>query len=730
MNRNNHARNQRPQTGKGPRSQHHSNSFADDLKEIKAPYNFVPLSAWVHTPPWARQVSHDVPFRDGISGTIEYTLTAHTPLLVGNEQERESGQVGHVRPFRTPEGYAIPGTSLKGMIRSVMEIATFARMNQVDDKALSFRDLQHGAYTKCMNQPKGAGWLRSTENGWQITPCNYAFITHEQLAELSGNDWWKAAKRCEPSRKYELWKGDLDIRFTPKRAAGGQQRWEAADVGHGDTRGCLVFTGQPQDRNAGQKNKKRREFVFWERAGATPISVPDEVMRKFIAIQEKPRPGAKDIPPWEWWKRQTNDNKGNNARAYGNGIPVFYMESNGQIKSLGLAFMYRLPYEKTIGDAIPQEHRKTVGPGGNELADFTTTLFGCASPEDGQSLKGRVSFSLATTPYKGAPNPEPVVLSSPRPSYYPNYIQQTPANDDPGRLKAPAYNILMNSTAKIRGWKRYPARRKLTQSTEGTDNMTSTLHLLPQGTCFHGRIRIHNLKPEELGALVWVLSWGGKSDLRHSLGMGKSLGYGQVSITIDSAHLTANNNTEVDLNEARERFVAYMDAAYREAFGNGSWKESPQIHALCEMANPDNTLPLGNMILNNKKGINQFLMAKKNCYVLRPATPHSEGELVNAPSTGTAEPKGGPTRASMTTSSTTEDWPVLPVRYEPGSRRFTITHDKAQAFVDGTDAERILQGLTEPQRNRLTKGKLKAAAKVEKLGNQLRILELIPQDPQ
>jgi len=54
------------------------------MATIKAPFNFVPLSDKVFFPDWADKISHDIPFEDGVSGTIELTLTAKTPIFVRN----------------------------------------------------------------------------------------------------------------------------------------------------------------------------------------------------------------------------------------------------------------------------------------------------------------------------------------------------------------------------------------------------------------------------------------------------------------------------------------------------------------------------------------------------------------------------------------------------------------------------------------------------------------------
>lgn len=102
---------------------------------VRAPYAFVPLSDKVFFPDWADLVSHDVPFKDGWCGEVEIEINTVTPLVVGAERNRLSNGGGDVRPFCLPGGpYAIPGSSLQGMIRNVLEIATFGRIGPFMDK--------------------------------------------------------------------------------------------------------------------------------------------------------------------------------------------------------------------------------------------------------------------------------------------------------------------------------------------------------------------------------------------------------------------------------------------------------------------------------------------------------------------------------------------------------------------------------------------------------------------
>ena len=110
---------------------------------VSAPYRFVPLSSLIVFPHWADQVSHDRPFSDGISGELNIQIHNTSALCVGGKQERSSEhQAGKVHFYRTPDNtLAIPGTSLKGMLRNVVEIASFSRFKQVEDQKLGVRDI-------------------------------------------------------------------------------------------------------------------------------------------------------------------------------------------------------------------------------------------------------------------------------------------------------------------------------------------------------------------------------------------------------------------------------------------------------------------------------------------------------------------------------------------------------------------------------------------------------------
>lgn len=143
---------------------------------IKAPYNFVPLEKTAFYPEWANHISQDIPFEDGVSGSIDYTIKAETPIFVRN------GYTDRDHPdeifSQTQNGkYFIPGTSIKGEIRNVLEILSFGKMTQVQDARFGIRDLSNtgnGPFYRSHIQNVQCGWLYKevTEEGKEVFYIN------------------------------------------------------------------------------------------------------------------------------------------------------------------------------------------------------------------------------------------------------------------------------------------------------------------------------------------------------------------------------------------------------------------------------------------------------------------------------------------------------------------------------------------------------------------------------
>lgn len=600
---------------------------------IDAPYNFVPLADWVHLPDWAARVSHDLPFRDGLCGHLDLSLTAQTPILVGREPTAATAQdPGKVQPYRLPDGrYALPGTALKGMLRNVIEIASFSRMNAVDDIRYGLRDIsgEHvsAAYTQRVRDHIETGFMQLGPDGRaMVTPCAMVRLSHRTLEE-----WLEQRPPIfRPERsvqaKYARWQEVCHRRrVDPQRIRFSVEDGQAVQLGSGRLEGVPVFTGQVSDST--RKNGKKRDFVFYDADPASAFVLNANDWGDFLFIHGDQETRDAEQMSWPgYWKQRFWD---------GEPVPVFYLRKDAKTR-VGLAFMPRLAGDFSTHEMIAHTSARHLDGQGKGPRDLAELLFGTVGDQPDACLKGRVAVGHALARAQSQPSAtEPTILNGPKASYFPNYLVQD-ADERTWTLRRGGYATYLSTSdhpePEVRGWKRYPARARsevqpLTGEQQNNKRVQVVLHPLPAGTAFGCRVDFHNLLPVELGALCWALTWGGDPRLRHSLGMGKPFGLGQLTIAIDHVAVRPNaaDATTLGWPQYRDAFIAHMESAARAL--NKTWRDSPQVTTLLGTADPENATrfkgALKHMMLETK-GSNEFVDAKKAGLVLAryPTTKH------------------------------------------------------------------------------------------------------------
>lgn len=599
---------------------------------ITAPYNFVPLSKFVYFPDWADQVSHDIPFEDGISGEIVCELTTQTPVYVRNGGNWERNDIvtnPQAQSFFNVNGqYMIPGTSLKGMLRSVIEIATFGKMCRVDDHRYSVRDLNNkelyqkrfvSAADRVWTPRSQAAWLERDPGGdnWRLVPCSFARVEQHTLRAYHPGPVRPDLRECSSAvDKYRAW-GDCPrtVDFTSTglmnqigRHPGKPLNYDLVTALMPGCRGTIVFTGQPAPN-------KHMEFIFFGNSGT--IAVDDKIRENFKFVHSLN--GDTDNPNTEWayWKERL---------LKGDRVPVFYLlDKNGNLESFGLAQMYKLPYTYGIHKTIENRGVEHL----SESPDFAEVLFGSVADKGrGKSFKGRVSVSHALwVAGEGACGVKETVLGAPKPTYYPNYLEQPLVKNAQQPANQRTYKTYMDADAEARGWKRYPARLPGAVvdplPAPLSTNVATRFNPLRPGASFSFSVKFHNLRPAEIGALLWALEWGGDNRLCHSLGMGKPFGYGLVKIAVDAARSNLRPVMTGDMASSLKAFQDSMQAFCREKGICTEWAKSEQLFHLTSMANPQRNgeteqsqrQRLRNMLIDNptiseKKKRNEFQVAK------------------------------------------------------------------------------------------------------------------------
>lgn len=596
-------------------------------------YNFVPLAQKVFFPNWSDKVSMDIPFEDGLSGYLELELENQTDIFTRNSDIENDPSFFKL----TPEGnYAISGTSIKGVIRNVLEIATFSKIKAVD-KRFGVRDLNNNTlYSSKMTKSLGyktyeprvkAGWLeRNEKEELNIIPCDYARIEqfcikeylkkkiedNNQLNEeekanklnFVDNLFLDGKKGFEKTKEYIEIEKKLTHKFNIEEVKehphsnGNKLIYKKAYLSNNnqDIDGTLVFSGQC--------GRKHMEFVFFNSELNNKILINESLYKDFCFIHSDPQDPSQPNKEWDYWKEKMHN---------GERVPVFYLldEKNQKIiKSFGLAMMFRLAYKYSIHDAIKHTSQDHF----DKKKDFAETLFGYVEENSKDALKGRVCFEpMVCTNNNIQPlGLEITILNSPKPSFYPYYIKQK-SNNNETLNEIGSYSTFMDDDCKISGWKRYPIKRNLNIQLQNENNdLTTSFQPLPAHSVFRGKVHFHNIKKCELGALYWALTFGNRNDCFHSIGMAKPYGYGASSIRIVNSNILENinlnettNNNQL-LNDCLKSFIELMTNFDKD------WEYTSQIQNLLELSrfrNNEQNLKYLKFDENNRDN-NEFITIK------------------------------------------------------------------------------------------------------------------------
>lgn len=564
-----------------------------DNRRSSAPYNFVPLPEKVVAAVTDPQElpSHDTygdpKYRH--TGYFDVTLTTKSPLFVrgmltraefdldeqGKDRNGQSVRNGVTRIedrlknkadfFHTGDATMpiIPGSSLRGMLRSLVEIVSYGKVSRVSDKKLFFRTMDDSAvgdhYRGRMSDRVETGFLFRKGRQYSIRKCSMARVFRDDintdLYETVGSD------------KIPCWKSNLNnqVQYRPVWVLLNESGDRVREIRTGEVEGWI----EGRQVITGNIPKKKKEFVLLlPPADAEEVVVPETIIQRFhdddqlTAWQEKAFPANKPRSDY----RERDGWVGKNPDEYGE--PIFFLRENDQLTFIGRARMFRLPYVQRPLDLVRVSLRdvKTV--------DFADAMFGYVEKKRSDAEQGdkanayasRVQVTDATTAdidvfLPGSPFTSEI-LATPKPTAFQHYLVQT--SDLKRRLNH--YDSLPDNTA-IRGSKLYWKRGERTLSDlrakpnspnvdgNGKVTATSTQHTLIKpvrsGVTFTFRVYFENLSNEEMGALCWAVHPLGSEQKGycHQLGMGKPLGMGAVEL-----------DATLHLNKRKDRYEALFDS--------------------------------------------------------------------------------------------------------------------------------------------------------------------------
>jgi CRISPR-associated protein (TIGR03986 family) len=545
-----------------------------ERRSAKAPYNFVRLPEMV---PWMPQDLPDMDHydEDRYTGYLSCTLTTASPLYVRCGVTPEAAQAGSEAKDRPDFFYTdpntlepvIPGSSLRGMLRNLIEIVSYSKVQPVGDDSLvyravadrsslggQYRDLMtHKTPSRAIAPNMQAGYMVQQGGEWYIVPAKK--IYGEPFARIEINDipsalnqWantknaWEIYTDIDRPDEHPHNKGNIKL-YYPKVKRG--QASATHQPGFFD--GVLV--------KSGWINRKHMEFVFGLPTKGPLIPVSERLLKTYreqMTEEQKKIVGSEGV---------LQDFQ-----------PVFYLMDGTKLVFFGHAMMFRLPYAHTPQDCVPEELRDP------EQTDLAEALFGYVdekAKERDIARAGRVAVTDATL----LDEPDdvwlteegliPQILGTPKPTTFQHYLVQKSHQ----KRQLRHYSSPTPDETVIRGHKLYWHKGDVErvfiedESFRGQsqlpqdDTQHTVIKPVRSGVRFQFKIHFENASAEELGALLWLLDVAADEDYRLKLGMAKPLGLGAVKVE-STLHLT----------EREERYTHLFDG---DAWATGE-DEDPQ----------------------------------------------------------------------------------------------------------------------------------------------------------
>lgn len=460
-------------------------------RDAKAPYNFIPLNSTVINWKMPPNIEADCDkYHDNChTGVIEIDIETKTPLYIrGPLKQKDLDnciESNEISAFFDPAGILrIPGSSLRGMIRTLVEIVSFSKFGYFDDTGLYYRGLADKS---------------NLRNEYQQTMSSYDAKKKVAQYKISAGILSK-----------EGFKYFINPAGTPNQIA----RKKAQSI--------IASLGKKYEPFEWYRNNNEFIVVSGEMEGKEKdwlINLPSNNVNRF-EIPEK------DVRQYNNDKNRSTDAPNLLKKASSGESPCFYVKwrdsQNNERVAFGHTGMFRLAYKKTIGEHIPIETIMDK----NSSIDMAEAIFG-----NEKTFAGRVFFEDALLCESqgevcmGVSSPK--ILSSPKPTTFQHYLEQ----DENADTKH--YNTY-NSNGTIRGNKLYwhqsgnNWQEKDKNKIQKHKSQYTEINPVKLGTRFKGRIRFENLRTEELGALLFAIDL--PVGCCHKIGMGKPLGLGSIHI--------------------------------------------------------------------------------------------------------------------------------------------------------------------------------------------------------
>ncbi|MEO1286655.1 MAG: TIGR03986 family CRISPR-associated RAMP protein [Chloroflexota bacterium] len=573
----------------------------------RAPYNFVPLETsdannnsrnHVCQPMVAYESGNDLPshavYNNNLkSGYFTVRVNTVTPLYIRgmltrqqveeNNKRRQAKQTENLHStseFFSHDGKTplIPGSSLKGMLRSLVEVITFGKMHFVSDSPKIYyravaapRGDSHGvAYEKIIgrfSKNVRAGYIVNKDGKWYIRPAKKILGDHiGKIKDIKRDQHTKKILKIfiQEVRNLKHFIDEDYVMASYPVVATKDDYLRVKSPQDGQRHNAyLICTGNMAETGSNADSPRSSyHLIGLPNDNVDLLEIPNHIVRDYLDGLSPFQKGDSD---------QSKSYMDSQRGILQHGKPVFYVTDPDKrhiVSQFGHTRNFRISHQIVDTQIEHDYNMRAVNPRDKvpsrlldaNLIDYADAMFGYISEKDQErspvAYAGRISVTSATpTSQISLPDEEitPKILGSPKPTTYQHYLEQPDAATD-NKNQLHHYGT-QNATS--RGHKQYWRQQGINldkikakpEDIEGKEKVTTQIKPLKKGE-FEFKVYFDNLNPQELGALAWALTLDNdlssdKLESYHMLGMGKPHGMGVVELhprltLIDRSHRYAN----------------------------------------------------------------------------------------------------------------------------------------------------------------------------------------------
>ena len=497
--------------------------------QIVNPYNFVPFSRQAPFRTSPEQIyQHPASL---LHGYLDVQLTNSTPLIIPESKPYQTDQATehkYYHFFRMPDEErtpAIPGSEIRGLVRSIYETVTNSCTTVVlDHNDYSMRTSPQGSF-------KETGLLEY-DPAAKVWYLHTAWTSRIPLGENSYNQDLKFNRM----RYRGIYRNGQKVFFTGSAAS-----VQLVKEGTPQARAGWILFNEPAVAPRGEKKYSIRILEKGSQLLKTwyhdePFKMLDDILNEKVTQSSQNR--SRSMPAHSDYREALQKVKTN-----GGFLPVWYLGVNRgsemiyylSIASIGRVHLNRT-WEEIMGSHSPCREYNALCP--------ACRLFGTANDA---GLKGRLQFTDAlltdTAEKQDFVSRTLDILGSPRPSAYEFYIRR-PQGDRVQYWNYDYYGVSTSqeglkyvdmAEASPRGRKFYWHGQVKTANAE-KGKLNATMESLKEGHHFSFRVYFNGITERQLNELKYSLTLGenrADSPLQFKIGHARPLGYGSVKLVIE-----------------------------------------------------------------------------------------------------------------------------------------------------------------------------------------------------